>query len=178
MARDAPGSVRVRVWSAPIRALHWALAASVIAAFATHEGFGLAHEILGYAALALGALRVVIGFVGRGPVRFDAFVVGVGATFAHVRDLLRARDHRTLGHNPLGGWMIVALLAMTLASGFSGWLYTTDRFWGVEWVEALHSVTSHAFVVLVPLHVLGALVMSWRHRENLVGSMIHGWKRN
>ena len=43
-----------------------------------------------------------------------------------------------MGHNPLGGWMIVALLATALATAISGWVYTTDAFWGVAWVERVH----------------------------------------
>lgn len=68
-------------------------------------------------------------------------------------------------------------LALVAATGASGWLYTTDRYWGVEWVEELHGALSDALIIAVTLHVLGAVAMSWRHRENLVAAMVHGWKR-
>lgn len=61
--------------------------------------------------------------------------------------------------------------------GVSGWLYTTDRFWGVEWVETLHSILANLLLILAAVHVLGALYASFRHRENLVAAMVHGRKR-
>jgi cytochrome b len=68
------------------------------------------------------------------------------------------------------------LLTVTLV-GLSGWLYTTDRFWGVEWVEELHSTSADLLLVLAAAHVAGALYASFHHRENLVASMQHGCKR-
>jgi cytochrome b len=165
------------VWSAPLRALHWTLAASVIASFATHEGGGRAHEILGYVALGAAALRIVAGFAGGPGWRFAGFVRGLRDTLAYAKRVASRCEPRYLGHNPLGGWMIVALLAMSVAASLSGWLYTTDAYWGVEWVEALHGVLGDALVPLFALHVAGVIVASLRHRESLVGAMIHGRKR-
>ncbi len=73
--------------------------------------------------------------------------------------------------------MVVALLAMVALVGFTGWLYTTDRFWGIAWVEELHSTLSDLMFAFVALHVLGVVFTSVRHRENLPGSMLHGRKR-
>lgn len=73
--------------------------------------------------------------------------------------------------------MIVALLFTVTLVGATGWLYTTDRFWGVTWVESLHAVLADALLALVGLHVAGVLYASFRHRENLVGSMVSGRKR-
>ena len=164
------------VWGVPLRALHWTLAGSVIASFATHEGGGRAHEILGYVALAAAALRVALGLAGGPGWRFAGFVRGWRPTLAYARLVVARREPRHLGHNPLGGWMIVALLAATLAACLSGWLYTTDAYWGVEWVEALHGALGDALVPLFALHVAGVILASIRHRESLVGAMIHGRK--
>jgi cytochrome b len=73
--------------------------------------------------------------------------------------------------------MIIALLLTVALVGASGWLYTTDRFWGVEWVEILHSKLADLLLILAGVHVLGALYTSFRHRENLVAALIHGHKR-
>jgi cytochrome b len=91
--------------------------------------------------------------------------------------MLRRREPRHLGHNPLGGWMTVILLLTVALVGLSGWLYTTDRFWGVEWVERLHSTLADALLALAAVHVAGAIYASFRHRENLVAAMVHGRKR-
>lgn len=73
--------------------------------------------------------------------------------------------------------MIVALLVMLALSGGSGWLMTTDWFWGVDWVEQLHEIAANLTVVLVLAHVSGVILSSVAHRENLVLAMITGRKR-
>ena len=73
--------------------------------------------------------------------------------------------------------MVVLLLSSVVATCFSGWLYTTDRFWGVEWVEELHELFTWITFGLVMIHVAGVIHASRHSRENLVASMIHGRKR-
>jgi cytochrome b len=145
----------VPVWSIGVRLLHWTLALSMIGSFATHESGG---------------------FWGSGYWRFSQFLQGISATLAYAKDVIKHRELRYLGHNPLGGWMVVALLADAVATGFTGWLFTTDRFWGVEWLEELHGALGEALLPLLFLHIAGAVFTSYRHRENLVGSMLHGRK--
>ena len=90
---------------------------------------------------------------------------------------LRHREPRYLGHNPLGGWMIVALIAAVILTGSSGWLYTTDASWGVKWVEDVHEALAIVLLVLVGFHIAGVVVTSVRHRENLAAAMDHGRNR-
>ena len=97
-------------------------------------------------------------------------------TWTYTRAIANHTELRYLGHNPLGGWMVVALLADAIATGLTGWLFTTDRFWGVQWLEELHSVLGRALIPLLLLHIAGAVFTSWRHRENLVAAMLHGRK--
>lgn len=167
----------VRVWDPLVRVAHWTLVLGVLLSWLTGEGFGAVHEWLGYAVLAVVALRLVWGFVGPVNARFASFVSAPSDTLRYGRAVLRAREQRFLGHNPLGGWMIVALLSVVALVCVSGWLYTTDRYWGVEWVELLHARLVDGLIVLVLLHVAGVLHASWRHRENLIAAMIHGRKR-
>jgi cytochrome b len=164
------------VWSLRLRLLHWALALAMITSFATHEGGGKWHEWSGYVALTAATLRVLLGFVGSGRWRFSQFVRGVSATVSYARDVWHRREVRYLGHNPLGACMVLALLADAIATGLTGWLFTTDRFWGVQWLEDLHSVLGHALIPLLLLHLVGVAFTSWRHRENLVAAMVHGRK--
>jgi cytochrome b len=83
---------------------------------------------------------------------------------------------RYLGHNPLGGWMVLALIAAVIVVGATGWLYTTDAYWGEAWLEDLHDASAKALLALVALHVAGVIATSLLHRENLVAAMIHGRK--
>ena len=149
----------------------------MLAAWLTrHEG-GSWHEWSGYLALAVVLVRLVWGWRGRGHARFTSFVRGPRETFAYARAVLAGREPRSIGHNPLGGWMIVALLATVAALGLTGWLFNTDLFWGEPWLDALHGLLADLLMALVMLHLLGVLYTSLRHRENLVAAMVHGRKR-
>ena len=159
-----------------MRMLHWTLALSMIASFVTHEGGGRLHEWTGYLALAAATIRVAMGLVGNGYWHFSQFVTGVGKTWAYARSVWAQREPRYMGHNPLGGWMVLALLADALATGLTGWLYTTDQFWGLAWLEELHGLLGHALLPLLFLHIAGVIFTSRRHHENLLGSMLHGRK--
>lgn len=167
----------IRVWDPFVRTGHWLLAASVVAGWLTREGWGRWHEWIGYAALFLVAARIAWGLWGPGHARFAAFVRSPVTTWRYAREMLRAREPRHVGHNPLGGYMILALLLFVVLVGATGWLYTTDRYWGVQWVETLHEVLANTLLGLAGLHVAGVLLASFRHRENLVGSMFTGRKR-
>jgi cytochrome b len=156
------------VWSLGVRLLHWTLALSMIGSFATHESGGAWHENLGYVALAAAILRVVLGFWASGYWRFSQFVKGFQATWLYATDVINQRELRYLGHNPLGAWMVVALLTDAIL--------TTDRFWGVHWLEELHGVLGKALLPLLFLHIFGVIFTSYRHKENLLASMLHGRK--
>ena len=73
--------------------------------------------------------------------------------------------------------MIVALLITLIGVCASGWLYTTDAYWGEKWVEELHEALTNVLLLLVALHIGGVIFSSWRHGENLVTAMLHGRKR-
>jgi cytochrome b len=168
----------VAVWGPFIRIGHWLLAASILIAWLTRTGARTPHEWSGYVALALVAARTVWGFVGIGHARFASFVRDAPATWSYAIAVLQRREPRHMGHNPLGAYMIVLLLLATAATGVTGWLYTTDRYWGIEWVENLHSTLADLLLVLIALHVAGVIGASLRHRENLIAAMLHGRKRS
>lgn len=168
----------IAVWDPVVRVLHWTLAASIAAAWVTRHGYGVWHERIGFASLLIVALRILWGWIGPRYARFTQFVRAPSATLRYAGELLAQREPRHIGHNPLGGWMILALLTVAAFAGLSGWLYITDEFWGVEWVENLHEALAIFLLVLVALHVAGVVAASWRHRENLVAAMIHGRKRS
>ncbi len=73
--------------------------------------------------------------------------------------------------------MVVALLAGIAATATTGWMETTDAYFGVRWVEAVHSLFAHGLLILIGLHLAGIALASWHHQENLVLAMITGRKR-
>ena len=73
--------------------------------------------------------------------------------------------------------MVLALMAGMVGSAVTGWMMTTDRYFGVAWVEDAHWLAVHAMLALILLHLAGVALASLRHRENLVIAMITGRKR-
>jgi cytochrome b len=171
----------VKVWDRFVRIAHWTLVSCVLTAWLTGElkieSAQPLHEWLGYAALVVIALRLIWGWSGPRYARFAQFIAGPARALAYARAVVRGSEPRYLGHNPLGGWMIVALLATAAAASLTGWLSITDRYWGVAWVQETHEVLSNALIALAVLHVAGVAFTSVRRRENLVAAMWTGIKR-
>ncbi len=172
---------RLRVWDVLVRVLHWTLAGAVATNLITGHwpprDFDTIHHVSGYVAAAAIALRVVWGVVGSRYARLAQFVRSPRTVLAYARALRAGHEARYLGHNPLGGWMVLLLWGTAAAVALTGWLYTTDWLWGYEWLSDLHAALAWAVLTLVIGHVGGVIVTSWRHRENLVAAMFSGRKR-
>ena len=166
----------VKVWDPLVRVLHWSLAIVFLANF-INEGGDPLHNWLGYAALFLIGVRFVWGLIGPRRARFSDWVRGPRTIRVYLRERLAGRSRRQLGHNPAAAAMMVSLLIGIVFVGITGWLQTTDRFFGAQWLEDLHEVLAYVVLAMVGLHVAAAITESIHYRENLIASMIHGRKR-
>jgi cytochrome b len=167
----------VKVWDFLVRILHWSLVGGVIGAWITREGDDILHAQFGYVVLGIVVARIIWGFIGFRHARFVDFVRSPRETIAYLRSIITHRERRYVGHNPLGGWMILALLATITGICVTGWLNTTDAYWGVAWVGELHASLTDLLIGLVTLHIVGVVFTSIRQRENLVKAMVTGTKR-
>jgi cytochrome b len=167
---------KILVWDLPTRLAHWLLAASFVGAFATGDSERLrdVHIILGYTMLGLVAFRLVWGLVGTRYARFSSFAFGPRSVLSYLASLVKGTPQHHLGHNPAGSWAIYALLLLTALAGTTG--YATYSGLGGRWMEELHEGAANALLAVVIVHVLGVIVSSILHRENLVGGMISGHK--
>lgn len=166
-----------RVWDVFVRVFHWGLVTSFAIAWISGDDWKVLHLWAGYSAAALIAVRLVWGVIGTPHARFSRFVRSPLVVAGYLKDVVTGREARHLGHNPAGGAMIVALLATLVGLCVSGWLLTTDAFWGSEVMEGIHETLADLALVLVGLHIAGVVWASVRHRENLVRSMVTGTKR-
>jgi cytochrome b len=175
---SAPGGAgTVRVWDPVVRLFHWTVVAGCLLDLFVVEDGEFAHRAIGYAVAAALAVRVVWGFVGTRHARFSNFVPSFGALKRYLAALGRGAEPRMLGHNPAGAVMMLLLMALLAGVSVTGWMMGLDAFWGVEWVEDLHEAIANSILVLALVHAAAALFESWRHRENLVWSMVTGRKR-
>ncbi len=169
-------SQRILVWDVPTRVFHWLLVLSFGGAFLTAESERSRdiHVVLGYTLLALLAFRLLWGFFGTRYAQFRSFLFKPGEIVTYVRSLFKGQPAHYMGHNPAGSVAIWLLLGLGISSGVSGVMLFQDI--GGEAVEELHEFVSNAMLAVVLIHIVGVLVSSLMHRENLVRSMITGYK--
>lgn len=120
-----------RVWDPFVRLFHWLLVAGFVVAYVTQEERLHLHVWSGYVVGGLLLFRVAWGFVGPRYARFSDFTYRPRRVLGYLRDLLRLRARRYLGHSPAGGIMIFALLlflALTVVTGLM--LYGQDEHAG------------------------------------------------
>lgn len=189
--QSSNSSATVPVWDVWVRLFHWLLV--VAFAVAAYTGFfGRKnqidfHVIAGVSAVALVAFRLIWGIWGTTYARFSSFMTSPGKTLRHARSIIGSREHVSIGHTPLGGWMIVALLVLVAAVAITGTVtlggvvkegplapfVSFASGWGAREV---HEILAIVLSALVGLHILGAIFESLRIRENLMRAMVTGRK--
>ena len=167
---------RVRVWDPFVRAFHWSLVAFFAANALFVDDDGKLHQWIGYAIVALVLLRIAWGFVGSPYARFASFPPDIAGALGQASEIVTGRRRPHRGHSPLGAWMIYNLLAATLVIGLSGYLMTTDAFWGLEWPEELHELAVTWAEISVLVHIAAVFFEGHRTRVNLPRAMITGYK--
>ena len=186
---NAESSRDIQVWDPALRLFHWTLAGSFLVAYLTEDDWMTLHVYVGYLVGILILLRMIWGFVGPRHARFSDFVRTPREVLAYVKDALRRRASRYIGHNPAGGVMVVALLislALTVVTGIA--LYGAEDSAGPlagvwrgeqasEVLEEIHEAGANITLFLVVLHLGGVLFTSLEHGENLVKAMITGRKK-
>jgi cytochrome b len=180
-----------RVWDLPTRIFHWAIFALVLAQWCSAEWNLWSmdwHFRLGYAVLALVLFRIAWGFVGSDSARFSRFLAGPTAVAEYAPGVLRRVPSARPGHNPLGGWAVVAMLVLLLAQSLTGLFATDDiSLYGplservsvdtAETLTSLHKTLTDVLVAMIALHLVAVAWYSIWKREGLVASMVSGRKR-
>ena len=168
---------KILVWDIPTRVFHWSLALSFAGAFITAETerYRDLHLALGYILLGLIAFRLVWGFVGSTYARFSSFTFSATEVVAYVKSLMQRQPRHYLGHNPAGSVAIYMLLGLGLLIGISGAMLHFEI--GGEMFEEPHEAASNVMLAVVVIHILGVIVSSILHRENLARAMVTGYKQ-
>ncbi len=173
-----------RVWDLPVRICHWSFVLLLPALWWTAENSEMGwHKRLGLLLLALLVFRIAWGFVGSSTARFASFVKGPGAVLAYFRG---TTSHAGPGHNPAGGWSVVALLlAMAVQvttglfagdpyDGSTGPLNDLVRTMTADTLTEVHEFTFNVILALVALHLLAVIYYSAVKRDRIVPAMVTG----
>lgn len=110
----------IRVWDRGVRIFHWSLVGFFTLAYLTGEDEGELHAYAGYVVIGLILFRILWGIVGTRHARFADFVYPFSRVRDYLKSLFAGKPVHYLGHNPAGGWMIIALLVAVLLTALSG----------------------------------------------------------
>src|ERR1700761_937943 len=179
---DRAGSVRV--WDVATRLLHWLLvglfAFSWWSADSDHMDW---HILSGMAVLGLLIFRLIWGFIGGSTARFASFI---RSPLVVLRYLAGKASSKRAGHNPIGGYSVLAMLAALIVQCVSG-LFATDvdglnsgplsymvSFDQGQLASDLHHLSFNVLLVLIGLHILAIAFYLVVQRRNLIGPMVTG----
>ena len=178
------------VWDLPTRIFHWTLVVLVGTNLFLSSPRGgiqtLVHFIAGYALTGLILFRLVWGLVGSPRSRFADFLHGWPVVKGYTDRLLRRDPPHSIGHNPLGGWMI-ALLIATVTGMIATGLFAVGRSAAgplagmvplafASLARSLHKLLSNFLIALIVAHLAGVAADWFLTGDNLVKSMLTGRK--
>jgi cytochrome b len=183
-------NTQVKVWDPVVRIFHWTLVATFFIDYFTEEDLLTVHVWAGYLLLSILGIRILWGFVGTRHARFSDFVYKPSVAFQYLKDTLYLRAERHIGHNPIGGFMVVVLLICVVLTGVTGLMVygagehagplagmftSSGKFWK-NILEEIHELLANFTLLLVIVHIMGVVVESKIHNENLVRAMWDGYK--
>ena len=178
-----PKTRQVKVWDILVRFTHWTVAAGIIANLLFTEDGSDLHVYVGYTVVGLVALRLLWGLIGTRYARFTNFFPTPTRLKRHLSVLsVRGVDEQHLGHNPLAAIMMLSLWAVIIGLGITGYLMESHIFSHIpllgskDLLEEVHELLANSLYLLVPLHIIAAIAMSYWQRQNLIKSMITGKK--
>jgi cytochrome b len=186
----ASAPVRIKVWDVPVRLFHWLLLALLgFSWWSADQGGNWMeyHAWSGCAILVLVLFRIAWGVLGSDSARFVHFVRGPRVSYAYFRSVLQRQPKVYLGHNPLGGWMILSLLLVLLVQAVTGLFGNDDSDYEAplsHWlshdtsslITTLHAYNFDLLLGLIGLHVAAVLTHQLLRRDDMIRAMFTGVK--
>lgn len=178
------------VWDLPLRLFHWLFVVSIAASWGTAK-LGVEwmqyHFYLGYFMIGLLTFRIIWGFIGPRHARFASFLTGPSGCIAYARGFFSANSHVSVGHNPLGGLMVIVMLLLVITQVTSGLFTTDDVIWTGPYYPAVskdtssllstvHNINFNILLGAIALHLLAIGYYRMVKKQNLVSAMFTGLK--
>jgi len=152
----------IKVWDPFVRIFHWTVVVSFFIAYFTEDEVMWLHELAGYIILVLVIARIVWGIVGTRYARFTNFIYKPSTIKQYFFDSIHFKSKRYLGHNPLGGLMVILLLVMLLLTTWSG-----IQLEEIEESAKSASATSQSYVLNIQL--IKSAIANGDHKEKSAG---------
>ena len=176
----------IYVWDWVVRVCHWGIVASFITNYFIVEPGRLFHEIAGYVGVALISIRVAWGLYSANPNKkgsaayasFSAISLSKQAFREHLQHLKHKQIPRTHGHNPFGWLMVMAVIALLLGLGITGFMMEEiDALFGNSTLEWIHSIMADVLYGCVLVHIAAAFAVQRMGNIQLVRPMLTGWRK-
>lgn len=184
----SPPVRRVKVWDLPTRLFHWVLVLLIVALGVSGQlGHLTIHMQIGPAVVALIVFRLIWGAIGSQTARFSHFVRGPKAVLAYLA-AARQGTVRSVGHNPLGAFSVLALLGLVLVQGVTG-LFTSDDILSqgplahllsskdVALLSSIHRIGFKLLLAFIAVHLAAVLFYRLVKKDDMVEAMITGEKQ-
>ena len=176
------------IWDLPTRLFHWLLVAGIVFMWYSAEVSDSLmewHSTIGQALLVLMLFRIVWGFVGSDTARFSHFVRSPAAVLAYAKTVFSSKPSMHHGHNPLGGWMVVAIIVVVTLQAVTG-LFASDDImvegplYGLvsgdtsEKLTGLHHLLFNVLMLLIIMHVAAIVFYKYFKNSNLIPAIVFG----
>ena len=172
------------IWDVPTRLFHWSIVGLLVFSWWSAENAEMQwHYYSGLTVCALLIFRLLWGVFGTSTARFGQFVKGVGPVVAYLKN---EPGTSAVGHNPLGGWAVIAMLAALVTQVVTG-LFAVDvdglesgpLSYMVEFEQGrlmanIHELSFNLLLVLIAIHIGAILFYLLIRKSNLVIPMITG----
>ncbi|MEQ1668392.1 MAG: cytochrome b/b6 domain-containing protein [Sulfuriferula sp.] len=180
----------VKIWDLPTRLFHWSLVICFAVSWASAELFDNAMQIhfyAGYTLLTLLVFRVLWGMVGSSTARFSRFLSSWQPTLAYARTLFKPRPNDSLGHNPVGGWAVIIMLAVLVMQVVTGLFSNNDlldsgplaHYLSKELSDSVSGIHGEMFdylLAIIALHIAAIFFYRYFKHSNLITAMVTGYK--
>ncbi len=186
---NLPKKNRIRVWDLPTRLFHWLLVFAFALVWLTQgdDRYLDIHLFAGYLFLGLLGFRLIWGIMGSYYAKFHNFSYNWPTVWHYLTTLFTSKRSHFIGHNPAGSWAIFIILILGLLVAVTGLITLGGEeqhgilagvigFATGNYFHGWHELMAWLMLAIVSLHIIGVLVESYLHRENLIKSMITGYK--
>ena len=180
----------MKIWDLPTRLFHWALVTLFLVSWASAEfDYFTIHYYSGYGMFVLILFRLLWGLVGSDTSRLTACLSTPATLFSYLGELFSRKPGNDVGHNPLGGLGVLALLGLLVAQVTTG-LFAQDidfinsgplsgliSFDAGNQASDLHHLIFDILLILIGVHLSAVAFHEGFKNERLISAMLWGWRR-
>lgn len=169
-----------KAYDFPVRIFHWIFAFLFVLSFSIAQLIDddstlyAYHMLSGMLMFSIVILRLAWGFVGSKTSKFNSFKLKPSDFIGYIYSIMSTKSKRYLGHNPASSYAAIFMMVFSIGMCLTGLLMATRI--NKSFFEEIHELIANGFLVVVLLHITGALLHQIRHNDGMILSMLNGKK--